>query len=97
MGAVDRQRIERGEDGSGIIVAGGAIDELAFTIARIVERHRPARGPEMLDLRPPDAFVRSDAVQEDDRRSAPRLLEMEADIILGDGIGHFRFLFLEPS
>jgi hypothetical protein len=33
-------------------------------------------------------------VQEDDRGSASRLFEMQADIIFRDGIGHSLFLFV---
>jgi hypothetical protein len=35
-------------------------------------------------------------VQEDDRRSLACLLEIETDIVAGDGIGHFDFPFLGP-
>jgi hypothetical protein len=37
--------------------------------------------------------VGRELVQEDDRRSTAGLFEIEADIILRDGIGHFGFLF----
>ncbi len=48
---------------------------------------------EVAHLRLPIGVVGRKLVQEDDRRSAPGLFEIEADIILGDGIGHFGFLF----
>ena len=48
---------------------------------------------EVAHLRFPVGVVGRELVQEDDRGSAPGLFEIEADIILGDGIGHFGFLF----
>ena len=49
---------------------------------------------EIAHLRLPIGVVGREFVQEEDRRSAPRLLEIEANIILGGGIGHFDFLSL---
>ena len=48
----------------------------------------------MSHLRFPAAVITGEFMQEENRRSAPRLLEIEANIILGGGIGHFDFLFL---
>ena len=48
---------------------------------------------EVAHLRFPIGVVSRKLVQEDDRRSAACLLEIEAKLILGDGIGHFGFLF----
>ncbi len=50
----------------------------------------PAR--EVAHLRLPIGVVGREFVQEDDRRSLARLLEIEADVIAGYGIGHLQFL-----
>ncbi len=50
----------------------------------------PAR--EVTHLRLPIGVVGRELVQEDDRRSAAGLFEVEADMIAGDGIGHLLFL-----
>ena len=53
---------------------------------------------EVAHLRLPIGVVGRELVQEDDRRSAARLFEIETDIILGDGIGHFGILLsFEPG
>jgi hypothetical protein len=39
-------------------------------------------------------MVGRELVQEDDRRSASRLFEIEADTIFGDGMGRLRFLLV---
>ena len=70
MGALDTKRIHCCHDGRGIIVARRTGDERAFAIARIIERNGPACRTEMLELRPPDVFVRANTVKEDDRRFA---------------------------
>ena len=46
---------------------------------------------EVAHLRLPIGVVGRELVQEDDRRPASRLFEMQTDVILGDGIGHFGF------
>ena len=76
VGALDLQRVHRGEDGGGeIVVVGLAVRRIAFAIARIIEGDGVARAAEMIELRPPHRFVRADAVEEDDRR--------RRDLILG--------------
>jgi hypothetical protein len=47
----------------------------------------PAR--EVAHLRLPIGVVGREFVQEDDRRSLTGLFEVEADIVAGDGVGHF--------
>jgi hypothetical protein len=42
-------------------------------------------------------MVGREFVQEEDRRSLACLLEIETDIVAGDGIGHFDFPFLGPG
>ena len=49
---------------------------------------------EIAHLRLPIGVVGREFVQEDDRRSASRLFEIEADIIFGDGMGHLEFLLV---
>ena len=49
---------------------------------------------EVAHLRFPIGVVGCEFVQEDDRRSRARLLEMQANMILGDGVGHLRFLLV---
>jgi hypothetical protein len=48
---------------------------------------------EVTHLRLPIGVVGREFMQEDDRRSHARLFEMQADIILGDGMGHTRSSF----
>ncbi len=45
---------------------------------------------EVTHLRLPIGVVGREFVQEDDRRSAARLFEIETDIVLGHGVGHLR-------
>jgi hypothetical protein len=40
--------------------------------------------------------VGGEFVQKDDGRSAAHFLEIETDIVAGDGIGHLLFLLIEP-
>jgi hypothetical protein len=47
---------------------------------------------EIAHLRLPVGVVGRELVEEDDRRSAARLLEIESDIVARDGVGHWRFL-----
>ena len=44
-------------------------DEVAFTIAGVGQGDRPPLLAEMVELRLPDTFVRSHAMEEDDRNS----------------------------
>ena len=67
---------------------------------RHVRRRVAARGigdaavaaREVTHLRLPIGVVGGEFVQEDDRRPAAGLLEIEPDIVAGDGIGHLLFL-----
>src|SRR5512139_1426345 len=70
MGAFDSQRVHGREYRRGEIVSRRAIDEIAFAVPRIIEGNGTTGCAEMIELRPPDALVGTDAVQEQDRRFA---------------------------
>src|SRR5437763_1053270 len=79
------------EDRRRIIVAARAVGRrIAVAIAGIVERDSAPAAAEMLELRPPHRFVRSDAVEEDDRdrAAAPGLVIAERDSEGGCDAGH---------
>ena len=52
---------------------------------------------EVAHLRLPIGVVGREFVQEEDRRSAARLLEIQADIVGRDGVGHLRFLLVSRA
>src|SRR5713101_1740166 len=55
----------------------------------------PAR--EIPHLRLPVGVVGRKFMQEDDGSPAPGFLEIEADVVACDGIGHFKFLLIGPA
>ena len=71
VGASDSKCIHRRQHRGREVVAACIGDKLAFAVTGIVERKRPTRLPEMLDLRPPDRFVGPDAMEEDGRHGGP--------------------------
>ena len=67
----DTESRHRGEDCGRKIVARGLVAELAVAVAGIVERERPARPPEMLQLRFPHRLVGADSVEENQGVRSP--------------------------
>ncbi len=70
MSTFDLQCVHGRENRSGEIVTRRAVDKLAFAIARIIECNGSPYHPEVIELGPPDAFVGTYAMQEQDRRFA---------------------------
>ena len=67
----DTESRHRGEERGRIIVACGLVAELAVAVAGIIERERPARPPEMLQLRFPHRLVGADSVEENQGVRSP--------------------------
>ena len=96
----DLEMIEHGERVGVEMLVG-----VGFGRRRHIGRRIAARGigdaavaaREIAHLRLPIGVVGREFVQENDRRSAAGFLEIEPDIVAGDGIGHWRFLLVDVS